>query len=48
MCGSPALEIGIADKALRGEHLIWFAGEYSKERVSRRHWVELYRVRRGY
>lgn len=60
--GSPALEIGIADKSLRKvrEHLVSqgvsprrmlfgnFGGEYSKERDSRRHWVELYLVRRGY
>jgi outer membrane protein OmpA-like peptidoglycan-associated protein len=60
--GSPALEIGIADKALRKvrEHLVSqgvsprrmlfssFGGESSKERHSRRHWVELYLVRRGY
>lgn len=60
--GSPALEIGIADKALRKvrEHLVSqgvsprrmlfssFGGEHSKERDSRRHWVELYLVRRGY
>jgi len=60
--GSPALDLGIADRALRKvrEHLVAqgvsprrmllgsFGGEHSVERHSRRHWVELYLVRRGY